>query len=105
MADLIIQVVPAVRAPLYVRRIHDPFAVPILRILVPAVEDTLIPPIPQIIDRGRPADIIPQTKILAAEMVVASVNIQPVAEYIRLSVRDVFKAGKIGIERLHIITS
>ena len=71
--ELIIEIKSTVRALYAVRSTHVHLAVPVPRVLLFAVDDALIPPIGEIIQRCRPTDIVIHAKIRSVEGVVAAI--------------------------------
>ena len=89
----IIKIKPAVRPLLYVRGEQSVIlGIRSAGVLDFPVDNSLIAPVSQILNRGRPADVIIETKILSVKSIMAAVYIDPVAEYMRLSVRHIFIA-------------
>ena len=86
----IIHVIAPVRSLNHIRGKERHPAVFIARVLFFAVGDAFIPPIAKIIYRGGPADIIPKTIYISPKMVMRTVKIYPVSEYVGFSVRNVF---------------
>ena len=70
---------------------------PIDRILVFTIDHAFIAPVPQIVKRCAPSGIIFCTEHVTVPGIVASENIEPVPEYMRLPVRDRLPERKIGI--------
>ena len=65
---------------------------------VSRVNDTLVAPVRKILHIRRVADVVVHAELLPAEAVVAPVDVDAVAEDVRLTVRDVFVAGEVGVE-------
>ena len=72
-------------------------------VLLLSEDNTLVPPVIQMIQRCRIANVIIQAEHLPVKAVMTSIYIQPVAEYVRLSVRHVFIQRKIWIVYLFFL--
>ena len=96
----IIQIVSAVRPHRNIRRIETHFPLFVERIRIPRINHAFIPPVPQIVHRRRPADIISHTEYIAVIKIMRTINIDPIAEHIRFSVRNIFPGRQIRIHRL-----
>ena len=100
MIQHIVEIIPAVRTNRHIRRIQAHFPVPVQRIRRFRVDHSLIAPVPQIVLRCGPADIIPQTEHMPVVTVMGAIDIHPPVKDIRLPIRDIFPGRKIGIESL-----
>ena len=69
-------------------------------VLGAVVDNPLVPPVRQVGDRGRPADIIVFAELSAVKAVMAAIEIQPVPEHMGLPVGNVFIQRQIGVHRL-----
>ena len=100
----VIQIIPPVRSAAHVGRIHMQPPAAVIRILRLAVYHALAAPVGQIALGRAPTHVVVHTERLAAETVVTAVKIYPVAELVRLAVRDVLPARQERIEclRFHI---
>ncbi len=96
----IVEIIPAVGSLRDIRRIQGPDAEGIARVLPFPVNDAFTAPVREIGNRGRPADIVIDTEDRRAECVMTAVDIDPVAEYMRLTVGNIFPAWKVRIESL-----
>ena len=99
----IVEVVPSVRADGHVRRVEVALQVRVVRILVLAVNHAFIPPVAQVAHGRGPADVVARAVHVPAEKIMGSVDIDPVPEDIRFSVRHIFPVGEIGIDHLFLI--
>ena len=77
------------------------------RILILPIDNALITPLCQVIHRRRPAHIIIQAETRHVETIMTPVEIEPLAEHMRFSVRNILIGWKIGIKHLffHKISS
>lgn len=96
----IVQIIPAVRTHGDIRRVQAHMAVRIQRILGFLINHALIPPVSQIILRGRPAYIVVKTVGMAAETIVGAIHIYSSVEYIRFAVGDILPGRQIRIKCL-----
>ena len=71
--------------------------------MVLAVDDAFIFPVAQVIHRGTPADIVAHAVYIAAEKIMGAVDVDPVPEHMRLTVRHVFPVGQIRIDHLFAV--
>ena len=87
----IIEVVPAIIAANTVRRVEiDRLSVLRARVLFFSVGDAVIDPVGKVVYRRGPDGVVLHTKAVGIRGVVASVEIDPVAEDVGLAVRDIF---------------
>ena len=77
------------------------------RILFSLEDTAVIGPVPEIVYRCRPADIVSQAEIDAVEKVVRTVNIYSVVNNMRLSIRHIFPTWQVGVKSLffHFLSS
>jgi hypothetical protein len=80
------------------------FVVRIVGIGISAKNNALITPIGKVANGRGVANIVVQTKIVSAKLVVSAVDINSIAKNMRLSVGDVFVGWKVGIKRLFFHT-
>jgi len=73
------------------------FAVFVSGILILTVDDAFITPFGEIGERSGPADVISQAEIRTVKEVMTAVDINPVSEYPRLSIRYILPAWQIWI--------
>jgi hypothetical protein len=86
----VVQIIPPVRPDSNIRGIQAHASFRIEGVIRGMVNDPFIPPVSQVLRRGRPADIIIQAKHVSVKPVMRAVNIHPSIKYIRLTVRDIF---------------
>ena len=98
-----VEVVAAVGPLRHVRGVQHHPAGLVRGVVHPAVYDTLILPVAQVVHRGGPADVISKAENGAARKVMRAVDVHAVAEDMRLPVRYVFPGGEVGVESLLLL--
>ena len=91
--ELIIQIIPTIRALAYIRGIHIHFIVWVQRICGFVKNIAIKAPCAQIVQRRGVADIIVHAERIRTKGVMAAEYIQPVSEYMGLPVRHILIAG------------
>ncbi len=99
----IVQIISAVRPYRNVRRIQAHFSLFVERVRIPRINHALIPPVPQIIHRSRPADIVAHAENITVIIIMGTVYIDPVSEHIRLAVRNILPGRQIGVHSLSVL--
>ena len=105
-AHEIIEIIPAVGTHHHIggRKAVGHFDPRSRRILLSAENDPVIRPVAQVVHRGGPAYIVAETEIDAVKDIVGAVDVDSAVHDVRFRIRNIFPAGKIGIEcllRLH----
>ena len=96
----VIEVIAPVHALHHVRREQQADAQLIQRVLLFLVDNALVTPRGQIVHRRGVAHIVVDAEDSGVKAVVRAVHIHPIAEDMRLTVRDVLSCGQIRVEYL-----
>ena len=101
-AHEIVEIEPSVRALHHIRgceavRDLEPRG---CRVLLALEDLTFVPPVAEVVDRRGPADVVAEAEVDAVEEVVGPVDVDAPVHDVRLGVRHVLPAGKVGVEGL-----
>ena len=96
------EVVVAIRTDSDIRSIKTSFVLLIIRIIGTLKGNTFISPVPEIVNRCRPRNIVAGTEEGTVIVIVRSVDVETVAEYVWFAIRNIFPGRKIRIEGLFL---
>ena len=95
----VVYVIFAVGCKTHVRRVHTAPTL-IIRVVGFFPYNALVPPLFKVVDGRRPRYIIVHTERFAVKFIVRAVNVNSVAENVRLAIGNIFEIRQIGVKYL-----